>query len=537
LNGSGSVSLGGGSGSEIRGSSTLTNLQTISGQGTIKVDTLINEGTISAAAGGGYNFLTIEPGSGGVTNSTGTLTAGGGGDSTLEISGGTVANTGGTISSGNGFAFLVSKVNVSGGTIFGSTNYVEGKSATLDGSVNPITITGLFDVLSGDQTTLIGTINNTGNIFVSGSPDAALLHVSGTTVLNGDGELTLGNDTPLSEVVGNGVGASLTNFNNFNGNGIVSKLSFINNGTVQVDYAAAPLTFDNTTTFKNSKTVSVPVGTLQVFGGFSNFSSKNGTLSGGVWNVTGTFQFTNANINTNAANIALTYPGQIEDQNGKNALASFSTNGAHGSFTLAGGWPDWITGGTLTNAGVLTIQRGNELGIGGSGTSYQQNGTTAITTVDGALNVAAGELINIAAGKLEGVGSLNGNVSVGNPVGGATATFIIGDSMTQAGALSVTQNYTQLATGVMDTQIGGTTQGSQYSQLTVTGPVSLSGVLNIKLINKFKPQVGQTFTILNAPSGITGTFTTVNGLSINANEHFSIAYNSTSIVLTVEPGP
>jgi hypothetical protein len=28
----------------------------------------------------------------------------------------------------------------------------------------------------------------------------------------------------------------------------------------------------------------------------------------------------------------------------------------------------------------------------------------------------------------------------------------------------------------------------------VTGPISLQGALNIKLINTFKPQVGQTFT-------------------------------------------
>jgi len=70
----------------------------------------------------------------------------------------------------------------------------------------------------------------------------------------------------------------------------------------------------------------------------------------------------------------------------------------------------------------------------------------------------------------------------------------------------------------------------------VTGPVNLAGTLNIALINKFVPQLGQTFTIVNAPSGITGTFATVNGTKINGNEQFAISYNSDSVVLTVESG-
>ncbi len=65
----------------------------------------------------------------------------------------------------------------------------------------------------------------------------------------------------------------------------------------------------------------------------------------------------------------------------------------------------------------------------------------------------------------------------------------------------------------------------------------MQGTLNIKLINKFKPEVGQTFTILTSPSSVTGTFATVNGTAIGANEHFSIAYDSDTVVLTVESGP
>jgi hypothetical protein len=50
------------------------------------------------------------------------------------------------------------------------------------------------------------------------------------------------------------------------------------------------------------------------------------------------------------------------------------------------------------------------------------------------------------------------------------------------------------------------------------------------------PTVGQMFTILNATTGVSGTFSTVNGLSINGTEHFTITYNGNNEVLTVVSG-
>ncbi len=88
----------------------------------------------------------------------------------------------------------------------------------------------------------------------------------------------------------------------------------------------------------------------------------------------------------------------------------------------------------------------------------------------------------------------------------------------------------------MDVQIGGINAGSEYSQLSVTDAVKLAGTLNLALINKFKPQIGQTFTAINAPSGITGTFPIVNGTVINSNEHFAVNFDSNSIMLTVKSG-
>jgi hypothetical protein len=118
------------------------------------------------------------------------------------------------------------------------------------------------------------------------------------------------------------------------------------------------------------------------------------------------------------------------------------------------------------------------MAIGSSSTNYNQTGGT--TTVDGTLTVPAGGLAAITGGTLQGAGSVNGNVSVGNASGSAAA-FIIGDSVKAPSSVSLANDYTQLATGIMDVQIGGTNPGSQYSQLSVTGPVNLAGTLNIAL--------------------------------------------------------
>ena len=83
----------------------------------------------------------------------------------------------------------------------------------------------------------------------------------------------------------------------------------------------------------------------------------------------------------------------------------------------------------------------------------------------------------------------------------------------------------------------GATVGTQYSQLAVTNGASLNGTLNVKLVNGFVPAIGNTFTILTA-SAVSGTFATVNGLSINSGEHFDPpVYNANSVTLTVASGP
>lgn len=88
---------------------------------------------------------------------------------------------------------------------------------------------------------------------------------------------------------------------------------------------------------------------------------------------------------------------------------------------------------------------------------------------------------------------------------------------------------------MLDVAIGGSTLGTQYSQLSVSNGIALNGVLTIKLINKFVPAVGSTFTIIKG-TAVSGTFSKVNGTSINSSEHFQLSYQPNEVTVSVVAG-
>src|SRR5207253_1139300 len=57
------------------------------------------------------------------------------------------------------------------------------------------------------------------------------------------------------------------------------------------------------------------------------------------------------------------------------------------------------------------------------------------------------------------------------------------------------------------------------------------GTLNISLVNSFDPAVGTQFSIITFASR-TGTFATINGLSIPNNKSFTPSYNATNLTLS-----
>jgi hypothetical protein len=137
--------------------------------------------------------------------------------------------------------------------------------------------------------------------------------------------------------------------------------------------------------------------------------------------------------------------------------------------------------------------------------------------------------LNLTKGSLFGTGTLG--FSVVN-----SSVLTPGDSSSSTALLAVSGGYKQSSTGTLDISIAGTTPGTKYDQLKVTGAASLGGTLNLTLLNGYVPALNATFDILTG-SSVSGTFSTVNG-AINGSEHFSVscAASADECVATVVSG-
>ena len=234
--------------------------------------------------------------------------------------------------------------------------------------------------------------------------------------------------------------------------------------------------------------------------------------------------------------------GALQMSNGR-----FTNNG---TFTANSGGTlqSYGTGGTnlFENNGTLTKQGAGTLSFTTSSTSvpFNNNGQVSIdsgatswvsysqTTVGAALSLQGGSVtasngLPISQGTLRGFGAITGNVT-----NNGTLELGVGG----AGTLTITGTYTQGASGVMNVEIGGTTQGTQFDRLTVSGAATLGGTLNIQLINGFQPTSAPPggFAIV-AHASRNGSFATVNGTSIGNGFSFAPNYSSsTQTVLNVQ---
>src|SRR5262249_48376253 len=102
---------------------------------------------------------------------------------------------------------------------------------------------------------------------------------------------------------------------------------------------------------------------------------------------------------------------------------------------------------------------------------------------------------------LSGTGTVTGNVTNAGMVSPG------GDGA--AGVLTITGTYTQTDSGVLLIELGGTTAGTGYDQLKVSGAATLGGALTVHLINGFSPRAGNSFQILPFGSR-SGDFATEN---------------------------
>jgi hypothetical protein len=591
LTGTGSLTMGDGTSNAYNNQdyisgATFVNQQTVSGTGGIlNLTGFTNSGIINANVPTGTNNLQLQLGRAGASTNTGTIEASNGG--VLVIGSTTINNVGGTIESvgANSNVSLVGSLGTSGLTISGGTYttsdggaiYGEGFT-TLDGTTNPVVNSGTLVVPDVNQNTsgisIQGTFKNTNTVKLLSTGDLVLLSVPNgeTFTLTGIGKVVMGDGTNNAYNNQPSIGSNFdssgffVNESNIEGTGQITLVQGITNkgvinDNVPVGSAGLVLSFGNEgssgiinqgtieasnggkvqfypdVSFDNPGTLTAAAkSTIFINNNFVNLS--NGTLTGGTYNVAGTLEIP-GNITTNDAKIVLTgKASQILNPN-SNALAGFVTNASKGSFELKGS-QSFTSAGTFTNQGAISISKGSIFTVGSGGTYLQSEGRTtvngklALSTTEERIDESDSESDPAAADIRIAKGSLLGNGGTIAAHVSSSGTVIPAASLTTTGKLGITGAYTQTAAGALDANIAGASSG-QFNLLTVGGAASLGGTLNIGLLNKFVPAVGDTFEILTARK-VTGTFATVNGTKINDSEHFTVTYNSDNVTLTVVSG-
>jgi hypothetical protein len=186
--------------------------------------------------------------------------------------------------------------------------------------------------------------------------------------------------------------------------------------------------------------------------------------------------------------------------------------------------------GVVSGAGGMTT-----LGLGTVELDAANTYTGATVVQQGALRVngsltAGGQGVSVAGGAtLAGTGN-TGPVSVA--AGGTLSPGVSGPGVLSAGAVTFSSGASFVV------QMNGPNPGTGYDQLTSSGAVDL-GDATLSAALGFASSAGETFTLVTAAGGLTGTF---NGLPDGTmltigSAQFQIHYSGTTVSLTqVSPG-
>ncbi len=381
----------------------------------------------------------------------------------------------------------------------GITDIPEGAGLSIGGHFTAGANNGLYQLTSIEGTL---TVDNGGSgVGETATPTSGTLTVSSTGAVNiagsGTEPVVNGNLANSGDVTISG-GASLATTGNYSQ---TSGMTTVNDGSLG---AGGALNNDSASTLYIQNGGSVTANSVDNFGnvttGNAVSDSGNNSLS-----VTGTF--------TNESSGALALMA-----NGDSASAGTFSNA--GSVSLASGTSLTAGKGGFSNSGTVSLASGSTL----TAASYAQSAGT--TDVDGTL---ISPTVTITGGTLEGSGTIEGAA-----MGGSTAVTLSNATIEPGNSLTV---YGSVDPNSTDPFVENIYSKSNYGVLNVVGApgtADISGsTLDINLPDGYGFLTnGETFTILDATGGLTGTFATIDGLDFGSGDYFTYAYGTDTFTLT-----
>ena len=263
---------------------------------------------------------------------------------------------------------------------------------------------------------------------------------------------------------------------------------------------------------------------------------------------------------------------------GKDALVYFDgtqtlseLGGGSATLSMTGSYsaPDYARvyasgGGVLTIGAGVTVEGKGYLDSSGSGAAIHNEGTihanvsgtllivpdTFVNEAGGTLQVSGGSTLSLAATLFENHGAIeltSGGLLYTSGLGSAGLELTLGSSLLGEGtvsgnvtnsagllspdAMTLSGDYVQAADGELSIGIGGLVQGLEYDFLDISGTASLAGSLRLELEDGFLPSVTDSFVILEADGGLSGTFDELIGLG---GSQWNVSYLPTQVVVAFE---
>ena len=436
----------------------------------------------------------------------------------LDVQTGSSINTSGTFAGNLTIQPFSTNQDISIGTA-GSGTPLEITAAELARMVS-------IDTLTIGRSTDTGTLTIAENLTSAGINASTLVLQHQSIVSNNTIDLSAGTES-LKLVAG-----ALIDINNAVDAALVTleapiatfaPLTTVNIDSFTINGTGSPVaSFDGagTTLFRNStalNTVTQSAGTIDTVAGQTvtiggSYAWTGGTIDGSVTansvtTVTNTVTL-NGLFNNNGA---FTWSGG--DINGALGAGSGFNNNSGGTFnatgngtfaqtfTNAGNLSKAIGTGTTTFNGDLTTNSGSVSGNSGTLEFDGYTQTAGITILNGGnLTDTSGDGFDFDGGTLKGVGTLTTDfLNINNG-----ATFAPGAS---PGTFNVVGDLTFSPTSTLLIELGGTTQGTNYDFVNVTGDVALDGTLNVSLFGGFTGISGNQFDIISSGTNVmTGAF-------------------------------
>jgi hypothetical protein len=114
---------------------------------------------------------------------------------------------------------------------------------------------------------------------------------------------------------------------------------------------------------------------------------------------------------------------------------------------------------------------------------------------------------------------------------------IVGSAVDPAGQLAINGDYFHLAGSTLSIELGGHSAGVDFDVVNVAGAVDLAGQLEVSLVDvdgsPFSPALGDSFEVLTALDGVSGSFSDISLPTLGEGLDWFIGYSPNSVSLNV----